>query len=225
MQSEIAALTEQRARAAARVEEIQRDIDKLTVTAPRAGTVIYYSDRGGEKKKVGDQVWRGAQVLEIPDLSRMLADGEVDEADAGRLSVGQRVTLRLDAHPEVEYTGRIDRIGRTVQQRSRRSPIKVVKIEIELDETDAQRMRPGMRFRGEVEIDRRDDILVLPPEAVLMTADGPVVRRRSGFGVGLGPGFETVRPTLGLRADDGVEVLEGLAEGDEVSLRPAEVGS
>lgn len=215
-QAEISSLVSQRARASARVVELQQNIAKLSVTSPRAGTVIYVSDGRGGKKKIGDSVYRGAQVLEIPDLSRMLADGEVDEADVGKLSLGQPVTLRLDAHPEVEYEGTVKRIGRTVQQRSRRSRIKVVKIEIELSETDAQRMRPGMRFRGRVEIERRDEVLLLPVDAVEMTADGPIVHRRSRWGV------ESVSPRLGLRGKDGVEVLAGLEEGDPVQLRRTE---
>ncbi len=211
-QEEISSLEEQRARATARVHELRQDIAKLSVVSPRAGTVIYVSSRDGSKKKVGDSAWRGSQILEIPDLTRMLADGEVDEADVGKLELGQRVTLRLDAHPEVEYEGKVRRIGRTVQRRSAKSRIKIVRIEIELSETDVERMRPGMRFQGSVEIERRDDVLLLPSGAVEMTAHGPVVYRRAGFGV------ESVSPRLGLRGGGGVEVLSGLDEGDEVRL-------
>ncbi len=212
-QEEISALREQRARALARVHELRQDIAKLSIASPRAGTVIYVNNYDGSKKKVGDSVWQGSQILEIPDLSRMLADGEVDEADVGRLAVGQRVTLRLDAHPEIEYEGRVRRIGQTVQRRSAKNRLKIVKIEIEFSETDAKHMRPGMRFQGEVEIERRDDALLLPASAVEMTAQGPVVYRRSGLGV------ERISPQLGLRGGEQVEVLAGLAEGDEVQSR------
>src|SRR4029077_18548374 len=121
---------------------------------PRAGTVVYVSSRRSEKKKVGDTVWKSDKVVEIPDLHRMRADAEVDEDDSGRIAVGQPVTLRLDAHPELSFDGRVRSIHRAVQQRSDNSAQKVVAVEIELARTDPQRMRPGMRFRGLIETAR-----------------------------------------------------------------------
>lgn len=213
-QAQIAALVSRRDRAAARVRETEEAIARMTVTAPRDGTVIYSSQGGrGEKKKIGDSVWRGQSVLEIPDLSRMRAEGEIDEADAGRVAVGQRVTLRLDAHPDVVFSGRVRTLRGAVQTKSRNNPLKVVRLEIDLDQTDPQRMRPGMRFLGTVEIERSPKVLVVPAEAVFTRADGPVVYRRTRWG------FEEVRPDLGRRNDRLVEIKGGLAPGDRVSLQ------
>jgi len=210
----LAALAERRDRAAARVEEIGDSIRRMTVTAPRGGTVIYYTARGGEKKKVGDSVWIREQVVEIPDLTRMMAEGEVDEADAGRIAAGRPAVLRLDAHPDRAYHGRVRAIRETVQRRSQASPAKVVRVDVELDATDRERMRPGMRFQGSIEVDRAEDALLAPAEAVFGGARGPVAFRRTRFGV------EPVRPEIGRRTDDRVEVLSGLAEGDELAPRP-----
>ena len=80
--------------------------------------MVYLPNRKGEKKKVGDSCWRLEQVVEIPDLRRLRADGEIDEADAGRVASGQSVTLRLDAHPEVVFTGRVAAIKSAVRQRA-----------------------------------------------------------------------------------------------------------
>ncbi|HSK77488.1 MAG TPA: HlyD family efflux transporter periplasmic adaptor subunit [Thermoanaerobaculia bacterium] len=213
-QAELSALVSRRDRAAARVREAQEAIARMTVTAPRDGTVIYSSPgRRGEKKKIGDSVWRGQPVLEIPDLKRMRAEGEIDEADAGRVAVGQRVTLRLDAHPDVVFSGRVRTLRGAVQTKSRNNPLKVVRLEIDLDETDPQRMRPGMRFLGTVEIERVPEVLVVPAEAVFTEADGPVVYRRTRWG------SEEVRPGLGRRNDRLVEIRSGLAPGDRIALQ------
>ncbi|HSG41046.1 MAG TPA: hypothetical protein VLE27_15520, partial [Thermoanaerobaculia bacterium] len=80
--TEIQALVNRRDRAAGRVREMEDAIQRMTVKAPKAGTVVYISGRGDEKKKVGDSAWRGMSVLEIPDLTHMRAQGEIDEADA-----------------------------------------------------------------------------------------------------------------------------------------------
>lgn len=211
--TEIGALARKRDRAAVRVKEMEDAIGRMTVTAPRAGTVVYVATDEGEKKKVGDSCWRGQSVLEIPDLRRMEAEGEIDEADAGRVAVGQRVTFRLDAHPDDVFTGRVRSIGGSVQSRSDSDALKVVKLEIDLDSTDAQRMRPGMRFLGTVEIERIAKALVVPAEAVFNRVSGPVVYRKTGWG------SEEVRPTLGQRNDRQVEIRSGLKDGDRVSRR------
>ncbi|HEX3126500.1 MAG TPA: efflux RND transporter periplasmic adaptor subunit [Thermoanaerobaculia bacterium] len=217
--AELEALRAKRDRAAGRVREAQAAIASMTVAAPRDGTVVYAANRG-EKKKVGDSCWRGEKVVEIPDLRSMRALGQVDEADAGRVAPGQKVRLRLDAHPDVVFTGVVSSIRGSVQKKSRSNPVKVVELGIDLDRTDPQRMSPGMRFLGTVEIERAARVLTIPAEAVLNRPDGAVVlRRRGGRGYG---DTEEVRPRFGRRNATRVEVVSGLSEGDRVALRDPE---
>jgi multidrug efflux pump subunit AcrA (membrane-fusion protein) len=212
-QTELDALAKRRDRAAGRVQEMEDAIRRMTVPAPRDGTVVYVATDNGEKKKIGDSCWRGQSVVEIPDLRRMQADGEVDEADAGRVAAGQRVTFRLDSHPDDVFTGRVRGIGGAVRSRSDVNPLKVVKLTIDLDRTDPQRMSPGMRFLGTVEIERAPHALVAPAEAVFTRAEGPVAYRRSGWG------SEPVHPVLGRHNDRLVEIRSGLRPGDMISRR------
>jgi len=214
-EAELAALRNKRDRAASRVREVEETIRRMVVTAPRSGTVVYRSDprREREKKKIGDSVWRGEKIVEIPDLRNMRAQGEVDEADAGRVAPGQPVTLRLDAHPDVIYTGRVHAVRGAIQKRSQGDPVKVVGLDLALDRTDPQRMRPGMRFLGTIELDRVPRALVVPAGAVFNRPEGPVVYRRTRWGT------EEVRPQLGRRNDRWVEIVGGVAEGDAIAVR------
>jgi HlyD family secretion protein len=207
-EAELRAVTEQRDHAAQRVAESKAAIARLRISAPRGGTVIYVQDQRGAKKKVGDPCWRWEQVLTIPDLSHLQAAGEVDEADAGRVAPGQPVKLRLDAHPDLGFNGRVRALHGAVQARSSHNPAKVVKLEIDLARTDPLVMRPGMRFTGSVEVQRAAAALVVPLDAVGDDAGGPLVYRRTAFGV------EAVRPRLGRHNDLWVEVLGGLRDGD-----------
>ncbi len=207
-----ASLVAQKERAERLVAETEAAIERMMVTAPRAGTVIYVTNWRDEKKKIGDSVWRFDGVIELPDLTTMLAQGEVDEADSGRISEGLPVTLRLDAHPDIEYTAHIGSIWKTVQRKRRsRSPVKVVRLDLELDQTDTERMRPGMRFRGSIESQRLEQVLQVPVHAVFPTAAGPVVYRRATFG------HEAVRVELGARSTEMVEVTAGLNPGDRIA--------
>lgn len=211
--AEMASFRERRDRANARVREIESAVARMTVPAPRDGTVIYVSNWREEKKKIGDSCWRGERVLEIPDLTRMKALGEVDEADAGRIVVGQRVRLKLDAHPDLEFEGTVASIWGTVQRKSWTNPLKVVRLDIALAKTDPERMRPGMRFTGAAETGRVEGAVVVPAETVFPTPDGPIAWRKTRLGA------EPVRLTLGKRTGTLVEVVQGLAPGDRVSRR------
>lgn len=203
--------------AEARAAEIQANIARMNVTAPRGGTVIYPTGWRGEKKKVGDSVWRMETAIEIAALDHMVADGDIDEVDSSRVSAGQPVAFRLDAHADTELIGKVHEVARIVQTAGRGNPARVVKIEIELDPKtgDGLALRPGMRFRGKVETGRVAGAVLVPAEAVFVEADGPVAYRRSG------DGWDRVRLEVGRRSDSAIEVLKGLAPGDQVSrVRP-----
>lgn len=209
--AQIALLTSKQHTADAIVTAAQNAIKAMTIVAPRNGTIVYVTNWRGDKKKVGDNCWRSERVIEIPDLARMIAKGEVDESDAGKVAVGQRVVFNLDAHPDEEFSGTISDAARTVgKQQGTTDPIKVLKVNIKLDRTDPAKMRPGMRFHGTVELARAKNAVLIPRNAVFVTDRGPVAYRRGTFSV-------TAMPlTLGRENEKSVEVLSGLSASDRV---------
>lgn len=209
--AEIRLLESKQQQAAQVVETTQASIRAMTITAPRDGTVIYVTGHRGEKKKIGDTCWRMERVIEIPDLTRMLGKGEVDEVDAGRVAIGQRVSFRLDAHPDEVFHGTIAGAGTTVQQKKgTRDPLKVLRVDLSMDRTDPAKMRPGMRFKGTIELQRIRNALMVPRRAVFISDDGPVVYRRTAFAV------DTVRVKLGRENEEMVQVVEGVSAGDRL---------
>lgn len=199
-------------RAERNVAEIEETMEQMTVRAPRSGTVIYVADRQGTKHKVGDSVWRREEIIELPDLRSLIGRGEVDEPNAGRIAEGQAFRIRLDAHPDVEYSGTVASISRAVRRKSfSRNPLKAMFLQLEFDESDPRRMRPGMRFRGTIETTRVADALLIPTSSVFPSTDGAIVYRRTVLG------HEAVPVTLGQRSADRIEVLEGLEPGDVVA--------
>lgn len=216
-EAELRSLRNQRDRARGRVEALQAAIEKMSVKAPQDGIVVYRTNWRDEKKKVGDSMWFGEKVLALPDLAEMRADGLVDEADGGPVAAGQKVTLRLEARPDLDVHGRVRTVGRTVRQKSWRNPVKVYKVDIALDRTDSAVMRPAMRFRGEIETGRIEDLLLVPRDAVFLRDSGPVVWVRRALG------FTEVPVRLGRSNRRQVEVVSGLEEGARLS--PADLAA
>jgi len=208
---ELRSLRNQRDRSRGRVEALQAAIAKMTVKAPQDGIVVYRTNWRDEKKKVGDSMWFGETVLALPDLTEMRADGLVDEADGGPVASGQKVTIRLEARPDLDVHGRVRTVGRAVRQKSWRNPVKVYKVDIALDRTDSGVMRPNMRFRGEIETGRVPSLLLVPRDTVFLRDSGPVVWARRGLR------WREVPVRLGRSNRRQVEIVSGLDEGARLS--------
>jgi HlyD family secretion protein len=209
--AELASLRQQRDRAAGRVKALEDGIEKMNVRAPQDGIVVYRTNWRDEKKKVGDSVWFGETILSLPDLTEMMGEGFVDEADGGPVREGQPATLRLEARPDFDVPARVKRIARTVKQRSWRTPLKGYRVDLTIGKTDPTFMRPAMRFRGEIETGRIPDLLLVPKDAVFLRDSGPVVWVRRALG------WREVPVTLGRANRRQVEVVSGLDEGDRLS--------
>ena len=208
--AELAQLADKAAYARERVAMLQAAIARMQVTAPRPGTVVYAVDEQGEKHKVGDNVWRMADVVQVVALGSMVGAGQVDEVDLARVAARQPVVLRLDALPDLQLRGTVAAIDPTVQARSRNDPSKIVKLRIAID-GHAAALRPGMRFRGQVEVERAPAVVQVPADAVFVTPSGPVAYRASAGGL------ERVAVVLGRRTASAIEIVRGLAPGEQVS--------
>jgi HlyD family secretion protein len=209
-EQEILKLNEKSIYAKKRVAELQQNIVAMQVMSPRDGTVVLPMNWQGEKHKVGDGVWKMEDILQIVGLGKMIGQGVVDEVDIARVTVGQTVALRLDALPDVQLAGSVQELAKNVEPKSFTDPSKIVKLKVAIGATKVP-LRPGMRFRGNVEIERRPNATVVPVECVFVKPDGPVAYRKHG------QGFERVKLELGKRSASAIEVVKGLEPGDRVA--------
>jgi HlyD family secretion protein len=209
-EQQLAQLAEKATYAKHRAEVLMQSLPKMQVASPRDGTVVIPTDWQGNKKKVGDPAWQGETILQVVGLAKMQGKGICDEVDLSRVAAKQPVTLRLDALPDVKLTGNVEQIEKSVGAKSNTDASRVAKLVIGLDKTTVP-LRPGMRFRGEVETEKLAQVVQVPVEAVFVTTDGPVAYRKRGAGV------ERVKLVLGKRSTTAIEVKSGLSAGDRVS--------
>lgn len=201
-----------RRRAREKIEEAERQLAALEITAPHDGLVVFQRDWRGNLPRVGDQVFRGNVLAEIPDLSKMQVELYVLEADAGGLEAGKPARVYLDSHPETVYEATVERVDALAKPRLRNSPVQYFSAVLALAESDPDRMKPGQRVRAVLTLEQVPNALVIPRQAVFEKDGERIVYRRNGAG------FEAVPVTLGVLGLGRVQVVEGLAEGDEVAL-------
>ncbi|HXO20735.1 MAG TPA: HlyD family efflux transporter periplasmic adaptor subunit, partial [Thermoanaerobaculia bacterium] len=214
--TELDLLAIQERQAAYKIETARSGLKALSILAPHDGILVFRRDFRGNPVRVGDSVWQGQPLAEIPDLARMQAEVYVLEADASGLGVGKPATVELESAPGLVYGARVARVDALAKPRLRGSPVQYFAVTLELERTDPLRMKPGARVRSWLTLDRLTGALTVPLQAVQERDGRSFVYRRSGAGRG---GFEPRPVTLGPAGMGRVVIESGLASGDVVALR------
>jgi len=175
----------------------------LTYRSPAAGVVL-------QKPSVqGMRFMPGETLYEIADLSVVWLVAEVFERDLGLVKLGQEAKLRILAYPEREFAGKVVFVSPTLEPDTR-----TARVRIELAHP-GRLLKPSMY--GSLELfagHPRGKVLAVPDSAVLDSGSRQAVLVQRGEGL-----FEPRSVKLGMRADGYVEVLDGVAAGDEVVVR------
>jgi HlyD family secretion protein len=207
-------------RAAQEVEVQQQKLDEGEVHAPCDGVVVYAN--GGEtanpvKISVGMIPFEGMPLLYLPDTANMVVDAEISEFDLGKVHVGSRAELRLDAYPEARFAGEVVSVGALARHKisqvtGKPTGVKVFDVRV-LVKDDDERLKPGLSTTVDILVSEHSDVLYLPLAAVFLDElDRTVAYRKNGRSI------EERVLSLGASTERIAIVAQGLEEGDEVLL-------
>jgi HlyD family secretion protein len=145
-----------------RIDRAVAQLNKLVLTSPVNGLVTYANSWStGEKIAVGDEVWQGMPLLEIPQMDEMQVKLFAGETAFKQVKEGQEARVRVDAVPGMVLNGRIKRKAPMGKPLRRGSRVKVFEIIASLDSAKLA-VQPGLSVSCEVFINRLADTLVIP---------------------------------------------------------------
>lgn len=194
------------------LQQAQKALDMLYVVTPTPGLVIIEDNWStGAKYQIGDQTWGGAPLIRLPDLSKLKATVKINEVDIAKIKKGLEVEIRPDAFSESIFKGKVTSVANLAVDKSRNNKAKVFPVEVILDGTD-KRLSPGNTVSCRILIDKIDDVLFIPAEALMTEAGVNFVYEKRVSG------YERVDVEVGQRNNDYVVINKGLSEGDEVAL-------
>ena len=207
-----------------RLRELEEILRQAAVDAPVAGVVLRPAgdgaDAGGNGTDFlapGRSVTQGELLLTIGDLDGLSVRGQVDEVDVVQVLVGQGARVTGDAFADLELAGTIASVSSQARQGQGNRALPSFDVAVALDPLTAEqrrRLRVGMSANLEVVVYDNPDALVVPIEAVEARGGRTWLRVVDGE-----TGTESrVEVAAGLTTLDGVEILSGLADGDEVAL-------
>lgn len=224
-EAEVAKIKDQIMRIEREIKTLEDQIAKCDLIAPVDGLVVYGDPENqryyyNEQVKVGSDWYGGNTIMTIPDLSAFEVDISVPEEYRGKLQIGCKATLSVEAIPGLSIDGelmKLSDLARSRQQWDQNSP-KVFDGVIKPAGHD-KRMVSGMTTRVEIIAEILNDVLMVPIEAVVNEEGETVcyVKRQDNK-------TEKRKVKSGKSNDHFVQILEGLNVGDEVDLSPTRSG-
>lgn len=186
------------------LEQAKLRLKNAQLVAPFDGTVAELN------LSVGQQVGAGGlrSAIVLADLSSFHIDVGVDESSVGALADEQPVVITVDALPDQQLTGRVNRIAPVATEQGGIVNYKVV---IGLDKSEAA-VRGGMSANVDIITEVREGVLIIPNWTIRIDRG----TGKTYVNLRQGDQLNEVEIVTGLRNTNESEVLSGLTEGDEV---------
>jgi multidrug efflux pump subunit AcrA (membrane-fusion protein) len=221
-QADLSSKQRKREKALFDFQRAERGIRNLQLRAPAAGMVNILTNYrasgpwGGQQVEFreGDRAWPGAAIMELPDLSSVHLEARLEEADRGRLKVGQKATIRIEAIPGREFKATIERISvlAKIDYSSGWPPARNFELGLVLDEIDPK-VRPGMSAVARIATDLVPNVLLVPAESLFQHDGHPVVYKLAGRQ------FVEQQVQVSRRGKELAIVDGGVGTGDRVATR------
>lgn len=200
-----------------RLENWERQIENAVIHAPTPGLIVYAAEdrRGRNRIEEGDEVRESQTVLILPDITTMVANLTVHEAQINKVALGQQASIRIDAFPNQIFSGRVSRVSSLPDSSSRWSnpDLKVYRTTVELahDNSDGL-IRPGMNATVEINVGIREDVICIPLTALQRSGKQNYVWKLTDSG----PAPMMVE--VGSNNLTHVEIVAGLEAGERIFL-------
>ncbi|MDO8464295.1 MAG: efflux RND transporter periplasmic adaptor subunit [Gallionella sp.] len=161
-----------------------------------------------EKKALeGMRFMPGEVLYQIADLSSVWVIADVFEQNIGQVRIGSKVQVKLDAYKDMPFTGVVSLVYPTLNAATRTVPVR-----IEIANPKGL-LKPAMFANVEIPVGGKDEVLTVPASAVIDSGTRQIIL------VQLEPGrFDPRVVKLGSRSENYVEVLEGIAKGEQVVI-------
>ena len=174
-----ASLTRQRDQAQTEVDLTNHRLSQMELKTPLSGVVMYmqnYSQGWTNAKpfQVGDQVWPGGVVAEIPDLATLEMEGKVEEIDRGRIEVGMETRVHIDSLPELTMPADLAGISPLTEQSFEWPRTSSFRAYGHIRQPDP-RLRPAMNGNMDVIVNRIPNAISVPAKALFTRNGKPIV--------------------------------------------------
>ena len=199
--TDIAAQEAQVAQAQASVGSVLAKLENSKIVAPLSGTITQFD------AKIGQTASAGVPLVSMMSGEGYEVDAGVSEIDVGKIIVGNKVSMTLDAFPSETFSGTVFYIA---PAETNTAGVVNYKTKISFDKTDL-RLKSGLTTNIDIQTKYKDGVLILPQYAVLQNDQGTFVETLENKVI------KQNSVTLGIQDQKGnVEIVSGVTEGEQV---------
>lgn len=184
------------------------------IRAPTSGTLLERLVDPGDPVVPLTTFQEGTALMTIANMEQLIFKGTVDEIDVGKLVEGLPVRIEIGALPSAEVTGNLRMIAPKAKEEEGST---LFDVEVDIEESGDAVLRAGYSANANIIIQEKAGVLTLPERLLTFEDEETFVELP-----GPTPEAEPERRAVEIGLSDGilVEIVDGLAEGDEVIERP-----
>jgi len=235
--------------ASATVKEASDNLNRTTIYAPMSGTISLLSVEIGERV-VGTQQMAGTEILRVANLNNMEVEVDVNENDIVKVQIGDSTIVEVDAYLKKEFKGIVTEIANSAAGTLTADQVTNFKVKVRILEESYKDLmegkpeyyspfRPGMTATVDIITSKREKAVAVPISAIVIKTDTSSAKKPMGDKPMVASPdtneseekFECVFVKnndeaklqvvkTGIQDDTNIEIVSGLAEGDEIITGP-----
>ena len=196
-------------RSQAALQIVEDKLVKTKIIAPFDCTILTRPVSVGQAVSGASGVNSGTEVLAIADLSELIINAHINQADVTRMTVNQKVEIEVEAVAGLKLQGRLDRIA---PQATIKNGIKGFSTRIIVKNDEKSGLRPGMTANLNIPLQSANDVIAIPLAAVFTDKGDRFAYVKES------DRFVRMPILIGVSDYDYAEVTKGLSGGEVVSL-------
>ena len=235
--------------ASATVSEAKDNLGRTTIYAPADGTISMLNVELGERV-LGTQQMAGTELLRVANLNNMEVEVDVNENDIVKINVGDSAKVEVDAYMKKQFKGLVTSISNSASTTLTADQVTNFKVKVRILKESYQDLvvgkpasyspfRPGMTATVDIITKRKEKVIGVPISAVVIKTDTTPVKKivvedeaadqtiksksdKKMECVFVKKGSKAVIKVIktGIQDDTNIEVIQGLAKGDEIIVGP-----
>src|SRR4051812_48881452 len=212
-QARVSEARAQVAQAKAAADKAAEDLANATIRAPIRATVLTRDvEIGSAVSSILNLGANGTLVMTLGDIDQVFVRGKVDEADIGRVQLGQAARIRVETFRDKVFNGRVSQISPMGVEKDN---VTNFEVRVSID-NPGKELKANMTANAEIVLEEHPDSLILPEAAISYDP------QKNAFVDLADPGAKNGRRRVPVKLGVGngtrIQVLEGVREGDKVVL-------
>src|SRR5438309_9598917 len=206
----------QLARDEAAVDYAKFNVNQCVIRSPINGIVLKKYRELGDTINFGGQIQAGGgatDIAQLADTDDMRAEVDINEADIAKVGIGSPVAVALDSYPDKQFDAALVKVYPAADRQK-----GTVKIEVQIARPDLQIIKPEMSVKVsflEIRSPGKLEPVITVPKSAVRHDEGEAYVWTVREGI-----VQNVGIVRGLTTETGIEVRQGLKDGDSVVITP-----